>query len=72
MGLGTVMMKRLGDGVWRAWARIPDNPQARSKKKFTYTLGLDALTYGWEVANEVVALATEVVKECFSTMAENS
>lgn len=61
MGLGTVMMKHLGDGVWGAWARIPDNPQVRSKKKFTYTLSLDALTYGWEVANEVVALATKVV-----------
>jgi hypothetical protein len=62
MPLSTVMMKRLADGVWRAWARIPDNPQVRSKKEFTYALGLDALTYGWEVANEVVALATEVVQ----------
>ena len=61
MPLSTVMMKHLGDGVWRAWARIPDNPQVRSKKRFTYTLCLDALTYGWDVANEIAALATEVV-----------
>jgi hypothetical protein len=61
MGLGTVMMRRVGDGVWKAWARIPDNPETKSKKKFTYVAGIDALTYGWEVVNEVVSLATEVV-----------
>jgi hypothetical protein len=54
LGSGTVMMKRLADPVWKAWARIPDNPEVRSRKKFTYALGLDALTYSWEVANEVV------------------
>jgi hypothetical protein len=61
LGSGIVMMKRLAGDVWRAWARIPDNPEARSRKKFSYALGLDALTYGWEVANEVIALATEAV-----------
>lgn len=60
-GSGTVMMNRLADDVWKAWARIPDNPEVLSRKKFSYALGLDALTYGWEVANEVMALATEVV-----------
>jgi hypothetical protein len=69
MGLGTVMMKNLGDDAWRAWARIPDNPEAKSKKKFTYALDLDALTYGWEVANEIVLLATEVV--CAASVSEN-
>lgn len=61
LGMGAVMMKGLGVGVWKAWARIPDNPEANSKKKFTYVAGLDALTYGWDVVNEVVSLATEVV-----------
>jgi hypothetical protein len=61
LGMGAVMMKGLGDGVWKAWARIPDNPEAKSKKKFTYVGALDALTYGWDVVNEVVSLATEVV-----------
>jgi hypothetical protein len=61
LGLGSVTMTRVGDGVWKAWARIPDNPEAKSKRKFTYITGLDALTYGWDVVNEVVSLATEVV-----------
>lgn len=60
-GLGSVTMKRLGDGVWMTWARIPDNPEARSKKRFTYAAGHDALTYGWDVVNEVIALANEAV-----------
>ena len=60
MGLGTVMMQRLQPNVWRASARIPDNPEAKSKKRFTYVSGFDALTYGWSVVNEIVSLATEV------------
>jgi hypothetical protein len=55
------MMKNLREGVWRTWARIPDNPKANSKKKFTYRLELDALSYGWGVANEVNLLAAEAV-----------
>jgi hypothetical protein len=61
LGGTIVTMKCLGDGVWRAWARIPDNPETKSKKKFTYAAGHDALTYGWEVANEVLSLASAVV-----------
>lgn len=61
IGMGTVTMKHLGDDIWVAWARIPDNPEVKSKKKFNYKCGFDALTYGWEVANEVISLATEVV-----------
>jgi hypothetical protein len=61
IGMATVTMKRLADGVWTAWARIPDNPEVKSRKQFSYVCGYDALTYGWEVANEVISLATEVV-----------
>lgn len=61
IGMGTVTMKQVADGVWRAWARIPDNPEVKSRKKFTYASGLDALTYGWEVVDEVVSLAAEVL-----------
>lgn len=60
-GLTTVTMKRIEDGVWMTWARIPDNPEVKSKKKFTYAANHDALTYGWEVANEVISLASEAV-----------
>jgi len=61
IGGATVTMKRLADGVWTAWARIPDNPEVKSKKRFSYACEYDALTYGWEVANEVISLATEAV-----------
>ncbi len=60
-GTGVVMVKKLDDTEWRAWARIPDNPDARSRKNFKYEAGLDALTYGWETTNEVLNLAAEVV-----------
>jgi len=59
-GLCTVMMQQLRPDMWRASARIPDNPEAKSKNKFTYVGNLDALKYGWSVVNEVVALAAEV------------
>jgi len=67
LGMGSVAMKRLEGGLWIAWARIPDNPKANSKRKFTYAAGHDALTYGWEIVNEVAALATEIVAVALST-----
>lgn len=61
VGLGHVTMKRLAKGLWVAWARIPDNPETKSKKKFKYNADHDALTYGWEVVNEVTSLAAEAI-----------
>ena len=61
IGMGAVTMWRIAPGVWTAWARIPDNPEVKSKAKFTYARGHDALTYGWEVANELISLAVESV-----------
>jgi hypothetical protein len=61
VGFETVRMRRLMPDLWRAQAPIPDNPEVKSKTKFTYEMDLDALTYGWQVVNEVVALATAVV-----------
>jgi len=61
IGLCTVSMERLANNTWRVRARIPDNPVAKSKKKFTYALGHDALTYGWEITNEIMSLAIEAV-----------
>jgi hypothetical protein len=70
IGFGAVMMKNLREGVWRAWARIPDNPEVKSKKRFTYRLELDALSYGWNVANEVVLLTREALDA--TSVSENS
>src|SRR5262245_508342 len=56
-----VTMKQLEDGVCRAWARIPDNPKTKSRKMFSYDAGHDALTYGWEIVNEVTSVAADTV-----------
>ena len=48
-------------GIWTAWARIPDNPDDRSKNRFTFKKQLDALTYGWETANEALRVLEVVI-----------
>jgi hypothetical protein len=53
MGNSPLHMKEILPGFWSASARIPDNPEVQSRREFTYAEGLDALTFGWEVANEV-------------------
>lgn len=60
-GQATASMKKLDGDVWTAELRIPDNPEVRSKRLFQYTAGLDALTYGWEITNEVVTLAADIM-----------
>lgn len=42
---------------------IPDNPEARSQKLFRYDSQLDALTYGWELANEVLEITGTTISE---------
>lgn len=49
------------NGLLMMIARIPDNPEARSDAKFTYVRGLDALDYGWKVANEVFDIAKAIL-----------
>ena len=51
-GISSIMMEETLPGVWGAMARIPDNPEARSKRQFRFTSGLDALTFGWTAACE--------------------
>jgi hypothetical protein len=60
--LGTASMQRLPDGIWSVLMRIPDNPAAKSQAAFTFARRLDALTYGWELCNEIVRIATAIVK----------
>ena len=52
-GLATLFMKQVIPRVWSASARIPDNPEARSKPAFRFMRHLDALSFAWEVAIEV-------------------
>jgi len=60
--LPSARMVRLEGGVWSTSLIIPDNPEARSHTEFKYKSRLDALTYGWEVTNEVIEIAQAIVQ----------
>jgi len=65
-GLTTMFMKEALPGVWAASARIPDNPDARSKSAFRFAGRLDALSFGWEVANEVHRVMEVIIRVAFT------
>jgi hypothetical protein len=56
-------MVQLERGIWSTSVLIPDNPQARSVEKFRYHSKLDALTYGWQLTNEVLDIAHMIVNQ---------
>ena len=37
--------------------RIPDNPEAKAATKFTYDRDLEAMTYAWELATDLIGIA---------------
>jgi hypothetical protein len=53
----TVTVEQLDDGRRKVLALIPDNPEARSKQKFRYAQRMDALSFGWRAANELLCIA---------------
>ena len=59
-GMQTASMERVSGGIWSVRLRLPDNPEGRSQPAFKFEKNLDALTYGWELANEVMNVATTV------------
>lgn len=59
-GWSMVRMDRLKGGVWLCSVLLPDNPEARSTTKFTYDLEIDALTYSWDLAHEMLSLVLEL------------
>jgi hypothetical protein len=61
-GNSTLIMRKLDNGAWSTHALIPDNPSAKSRFKFVYARERDALTYGWEAANEVLEIATSIIE----------
>jgi len=61
-GMGSAFMQISELGAWTTMMRIPDNPEAKSKKAFTFNEGKDALDYAWTVADEVLSVATAVVE----------
>lgn len=60
-GLSSADMEKLAGGFWSVRIRIPDNPEVRSKKAFTYAQGLDALSYCRLVGEELVTVMTMVI-----------
>ena len=62
-GNASAFMTRLDQDVWSAQLRIPDNPEVKSKHKYRYKGGLDALTYAWEMTNTLVSIVASVVQE---------
>jgi len=61
-GLASAFMRRHSVGAWTTMIRIPDNPEARSKRDFTFFRDVDALSYGWELANELLNVVSDVVE----------
>jgi hypothetical protein len=61
-GIGSLRMHKLDNGAWSTQALIPDNPLAKSRFKFVHADKQDALTYGWEAANEVLEIATSIIQ----------
>ena len=59
-GIETASMRKVDCGSWSVQLRIPDNPEAKSTRQFDFAGGLDALTYGWEVTDHVLAIAMDV------------
>ena len=47
-GITWAAYHRLGDGLWRGFARLPQNPEDRSSKPLVLDPKSDALTFGWE------------------------
>lgn len=60
-GLASAFMRRHASRAWTTTIRIPDNPEARSKKRFSFILGRDALTYAWELSDEVLQVVMTTV-----------
>lgn len=59
-GYETAVTRPLKNGLWSVQIRIPDNPSSKSKPQFRFLLGLDALTYAWEVTNELVYIVNAI------------
>lgn len=63
--MASAFMRRHDSGAWTTTMRIPDNPEARSQRRFTFAKELDALNFGWRIADEVLGVVTFVVESIF-------
>lgn len=55
------MVEKKYELLWLFVARLPDNPEEKSEKKFTFDQELDALTVAWEYVSEFFALTDIIV-----------
>lgn len=59
-----VRLRRHDGDIYSCQIVIPDNPEARSKKKFKYETGTDAFEYGWSLVNEICSLFADILQSC--------
>jgi hypothetical protein len=50
-------LTHIDDLFWTMSVRIPDNPEAKAATKFTYDRDLEAMTYAWELATDLIGIA---------------
>ena len=60
-GFASASMEKVADAFWTVRIRIPDNPEARSSRAFTFAKGNDALSYSLEIAEELLTVMTLVI-----------
>lgn len=64
----SIQLECLESGIWTALARIPDNPDAKSKEAFKFEKNIDALSYSWGLTVEINSLAI-YLSECLKRKA---
>lgn len=60
-GMSTARAFALSGLIWSTRMLIPDNPEARSKTKFTFDNQVDALMFAWVGTVEVVTLVSDLI-----------
>jgi hypothetical protein len=48
--------------AWSVLALLPDNPEDKSYNSFLYEKQIDALTYGWELTNDLLYYLTVIIE----------
>lgn len=56
-GFSYAKLEKLDDAVWSVSMFVPDNPEDKSPRNFRFDSKTDALSYGWELTNEIVQIA---------------
>ena len=60
-GMCSVKMIPMNDFLWGMKVLIPDNPEVRSRNKLQYKEEVDALSYGWKIACEVLDVISSII-----------